>query len=130
MSIEWLLTKAQNARVRKGTSQRIPGNVARSGQACDSQPTESADLADSRQDLHQPAENEVDGFSPIHFRCRCGYEGRFSRGQTEAQLSTKGNSQVGCFKCANCGRDLQYDRLSGTVRVKKGLLGAFLGRFG
>lgn len=134
MSIEWLLTKAQRGDVHKGTSQRTPGNVASSGRASDSQPTESAEVTDSRHGLHQPAEappaeNEVDGLSPIHFRCRCGYEGRLSRGETEAQLSAKGNSDVVCFECANCGRHLQYDCLTGTVRVKKGLLGVFFDRF-
>jgi len=103
MSIEWLLTKAQRSDVQKSTSQS------------------TADVP--------VAENEVEGLSPIHFRCRCGYEVRLSRGEMEAQLSAKGNSEVVRFECANCGRHLQYDCLSGTVRVKKGLMGAFLDRF-
>lgn len=103
MSIEWLLTKVQRSDVQKGTAQS------------------TADVP--------AAENEVDGLSPIHFRCRCGYEGKLSRGETETQLSAKGNSEVVCFECANCGRHLQYDCLSGTVRIKKGIMRAFLDMF-
>jgi len=124
MSIEWLLTKTQ----------RTPGQAASPGQACDSQRTESAKVTDSCPGLRQLAdvpadENEVEGLLSIHFRCRCGYEGRLSRGETEAQLSAKVGSEVVYFECTKCGRHLQYDCLSGTVRVKKGLMGAFLDRF-
>lgn len=116
MSIEWLLTKAQNADARESTSQKTPGKGASSGEACDVQPTESA-------------ENETDSLSPVNFRCRCGCEGTLCREETEVQLSTKGNRQVISFECTNCGRHLQYDCLTGIIKVKKGVLGAFLGRF-
>ncbi|MHC4509814.1 MAG: hypothetical protein ACYTAO_12775 [Planctomycetota bacterium] len=128
MSIEWLLTKAQGAEVHKGTSQRTRRKDESSGKVCETEET------DSHEGRHQPAdappaEHEADSLSPVHFRCRCGYEGNLSRGETEVQYPTKGENGVVCFECTNCGRHLQYDCLTGTIKVRKGVLGVFLDRF-
>ena len=116
MSIEWLLAKAQSAAAGKGTSQTNSRGAAPWGETCSGQSAESNG-------------HEMAGFSPIHFRCRCGYEGTFPAGDPEVQLSAKRNSRTVRFECPSCGRHLRYNRLTGMIKINKGLLGVFLGEF-
>jgi hypothetical protein len=134
MSIEWLLVKTQNAEVQQGASQRTRRTVESSDKSCELPLEEAVEKARSHEGRHQPAKQrpagpETDTLRQVHLRCECGYEGTlFPRGADFKILAEEENGVVR-FECPNCARHLQYDRLTGIIRTRKGIWGFLLGRF-
>ena len=134
MSIEWLLAKTQNAEVQQGASQGTHRTVESSDKSCELPLEEAVEKACSHEGRPQPAKRrpagpEADTLRQVHLRCECGYEGTFFPRGADFKIFAEEKNGVVRFECPNCARHLQYDRLTGMIRTRKGILGFLLGRF-
>jgi len=126
--------KTQNIEFQKRTSQRTRRKMEPSDKSCDLPPQGRIEKALGHEGRRQP-ENEcsaahaADELREVYFRCKCRFEGTLSLRGTDFKMSAEQKSGVVRFVCPNCGRSQQYDRLTGTIKTKKGIWGILLERF-
>jgi len=134
MSIEWLLVKTQNAEFHNPTWEGTRGRKQSPDNSCNLPPNERMEDALGHEGQHQP-ENELateHGTEELVqglLHCKCRHEGAMPLSEADFRMSADPKSDVVRFECPNCGRFLQYDRLTGTIRPRRGIWGFLLGRF-
>jgi len=134
MSIEWLLVKSQNAEFHKPTLQGARRKKQSPDKSCNLPPDGRMEEASGHKGRHQP-ENELatphqaEEIEQGLLRCKCRYEGAMPLSEADFRMSADPKSGVVRFECPNCGRFLQYDHLTGTIRPRRGIWGFLLGRF-
>ena len=70
------------------------------------------------------------GHAVIKLKCsRCGTEGENTYGNIVFRILGKDRSGFLYFECPQCKEHLQYDPMSGRIRIRKGLLGFPFGKF-
>ena len=130
MLIEWLLTRAQKTQIQERASERTCQAVELSEETCGAQPTESNEQMNGHHEQDHlvrecSSDYNVDNqHSKTYLRCGCGYDN-----QVDSPLSGKAKSGIVRFKCASCGRELQYNQPTRITRTRKGILGFLFGRF-
>jgi hypothetical protein len=66
----------------------------------------------------------------IRLKCPCcGTEGENTCGNISFRILGKDREGFMYFECPNCKEHLQYDLMTGRIKIRKGLLGFLFGRF-
>lgn len=126
MSIEWLLTKIQKTEIQGRAAESACLTVDHPEEPYNTQPDGSNEHANGHQEHnHRTREHLTDysADSKPYLRCRCG-----CGNPVPLPLSEKGKSRIIRFKCAGCGRRLQYNHRTRIIGKRKGILGFLLGR--
>jgi len=135
MSIEWLLTKTAGAEAQSKPSKRPHNEGALSDK--DHGP-KSTELSQETEDDGEERLRRTEYFSSakmqnrhseIDLHCSCGYTGTVTQSKTDFKLLRTDKNGLAYFECSNCRRHLRYNSSTGTIKIKKGLLGIFLGKF-
>ena len=134
MSIEWLLVKTQNAEFHKPTWQGAPRTKQSPDNSCSSPPNRPTEDALNHEGQRQPENklatpHQAEELERGLLRRKCRHEGAMSLSEVDFKKSADPKSGVVRFECPNCGRFLQYDHLTGTIRPRRGIRGFLLGRF-
>ena len=135
MSIEWLLTKTTGT-----DSQRHPPDNSHNEDRLSDKIQVSKSMKQNRTAKESNKEqlrrieflsnaNMQNQQSRISLRCSCGYRGTVTQSKTDFKLIQTDLNGLAYFECSNCKRHLRYDPSTGTIKIKKGFLGALFGKF-
>ena len=137
MSIEWLLTKNAGTDEIQGKTQKsdkkeaeLSGTVDGSKPEAQQKATEYDDKEKERRAAYFSSAQMQNQHTGINLSCRCGYTGTVTQGKTDFKLLHTDKKDFAFFECPNCRRRLRYNSSTGEIKISKGLLGIFLGRFG
>ena len=61
---------------------------------------------------------------------RCGTKGENTYGNIRFRILGKDRKGSLYFECPECKEHLQYDLMSGEIRIRKGIIGFLFGKFG